>query len=65
MANVRWLGVDIIVDQEGMLIPLEVKRSATPRPAMGKQAAPGYVVHTGGTTLPLARGVTAPPFSDL
>ncbi|MBW2109183.1 MAG: DUF4143 domain-containing protein [Deltaproteobacteria bacterium] len=50
--------VDILVETDGKLIPVEVKLSATPRPAMasaintfrkdmGDRAAPGYVVHPG------------------
>jgi len=68
--------VDIVVDAGGKLIPIEVKLSATPRPAMadhittfrnifGDKAAPGYVVHPGEIRLPLAQDVTALPFSDL
>lgn len=56
------------------LVSLEVKLSATPRPAManaiqtfqkdfGNRAMPGYVVHPGDITLPLGPGVTAWPFS--
>lgn len=65
--------VDIVVAEGGRLIPLEVKLSATPRPAMARNltafqkdlkdlAAPGYVVHPGEVRLPLAPGVTALPF---
>jgi predicted AAA+ superfamily ATPase len=68
--------VDFIVEFEGKLVPIEVKTSATPRPAMaslivkfredmGKQALPGYVIHAGDVHLPLGRGVTALPFSEL
>jgi len=68
--------VDIIVEVAGRLIPIEVKLSATPRPAMargvkafqkdlGQKAAPGYVVHPGGVRLPLGPDVIAIPFSDL
>src|SRR5208337_3633194 len=50
--------VDIVVAPGGRLIPLEVKLSATPRPAMARnltgfqkdlqgRAAPGYVIHPG------------------
>ncbi len=65
--------VDIVVAEGGRLIPLEVKLSATPRPAMARNltafqkdlkdlAAPGYVVHPGEVRLSLAPGVTALPF---
>lgn len=68
--------VDIVVETGGRLVPIEVKLSATPRPAMaasiktfredfGDRAAPGYVVHPGDTRLPLGVGVTALPFSEL
>ena len=68
--------VDIVVEADGKLVPIEVKLSATPRPAMaasietfrgdfGKSALPGYVIHAGDIRLPLGAGVTALPFSEL
>ena len=68
--------VDIVVEADGKLVPIEVKLSATPRPGMaasirtlqkdlGPEALPGYVVHPGDFRLPLGQGVTALPFSDL
>jgi len=68
--------VDIVVAEGGRLIPLEIKLSATPRPAMARHikdfqrdledhAAPGYVIHPGEVRLPLAPGVVALPFRDL
>jgi len=68
--------VDIVVEVEAGLIPIEVKLSATPRPAMasgiksfradmGDKALPGYVVHPGDVRLPLGAGVVALPFSEL
>ncbi|MBI2875490.1 MAG: ATP-binding protein [Candidatus Tectomicrobia bacterium] len=68
--------VDIIVETAGKLIPIEVKLSATLRPAMasgiqafrkdlGDRVAPGYVVHPGKVRLPVSPGVTALPFGDL
>lgn len=68
--------VDIIVETEGRLVPIEVKLSATPRPAMatsirtfqqdlGDEAAAGYVVHPGDQRLPLGGQVSALPFSQL
>ena len=68
--------VDFVVDVAEGLIPIEVKLSATPRPAMakaiktfqgdlGSAAKPGYVVHSGDLRLPLGSGVTALPFSEL
>ena len=68
--------VDIVVDVGEKLVPIEVKLSATPRPAMarairtlqsdlGDEVAAGYVVHPGDVRLPLGPGVTALPFADL
>jgi len=68
--------VDIVVAEGGRLIPIEVKLSATPRPAMARNltafqkdlqdgATPGFIIHPGEVRLPLAPGVTALPFSDL
>ena len=68
--------VDILIETAGKLVPVEVKLSATPRPAMasavrtfikdfGSRALPGYVVHPGNTRLPLGPHVTALPFADL
>ena len=68
--------VDIVVAEGGRLIPLEVKVSTTPRPAMARnltvfqndlkdRATASYVIHPGEVRLPLAADVTALPFSDL
>ena len=69
--------VDSVVDTGAGLVPIEVKLSATPRPAMAaairtfqrdlglRAAMPGYVVHPGDIRLPLGPGVTALPFSEL
>jgi len=68
--------VDIVVEADAKLVPIEVKLSATPRPAMasavktfqkdfGDKVLAGYVVHPGDITLPLGPGVTAMPFSKL
>ena len=68
--------VDFVVETTGKLVPIEVKLSATPRPAMagaiktfqrdmGTTAPHGYVVHPGDIRLPLGPGVTALPFADL
>jgi hypothetical protein len=67
--------VDILVETETALVPVEVKLSSTPLPAMaaairsfredlGSKAAPGFVVHGGDVRLPLAPSVTAIPFSS-
>jgi len=68
--------VDLVVEAGGKLIPIEVKLSATPRPAMasgirafqqdlGEKAGPGFVIHPGDIRLPLAPKVVALPFNDL
>ena len=68
--------VDIVVEAGAKLVPIEVKLSATPRPAMaaavktfqkdfGDKSMTGYVVHPGDITLPLGPGVTALPFYRL
>lgn len=68
--------VDIVVEVGRRLVPIEVKLSATPRPAMagaiktfqqhlGDQAAAGFVIHPGDLRLPLAPAITALPFAEL
>jgi hypothetical protein len=68
--------VDIIVESEGQLIPLEVKLSATPRPAMAEgikifqqdfapKASSGFVVTPGNVRLPLGQKISAIPFLEL
>jgi predicted AAA+ superfamily ATPase len=68
--------VDIVVETGQKLVPIEVKLSATPRPAMASavktfrrdlkgKTMPGYVIHPGDATLPLGSGVTALPFAEL
>ena len=68
--------VDFVVETDEGLVPIEVKLSGTPRPAMAAsvrlfqrdladEAMPGYVVHPGDIQLPLGLGVTAMPFADL
>jgi predicted AAA+ superfamily ATPase len=68
--------VDLVVDTGSALIPLEVKLSATPTPAMasgicsfrsalGSRAARGYVVHPGTQHLPLGPDADALPFGEL
>jgi predicted AAA+ superfamily ATPase len=68
--------VDLVVETPGKLIPIEIKLSATPRPAMavgiqsfqqdlGEKAGPGFVVHPGDVWLPLAPNIVALPFSEL
>lgn len=68
--------VDLVLETQGRLIPIEVKLSATPRAAMaagitafqkdfGVQAADGFVIHSGQIALPLTPRVLALPFSAL
>jgi predicted AAA+ superfamily ATPase len=68
--------VDILIEIGQGLIPIEVKLTATPRPAMassikafqedfGDKVLPGYVVHPGQIRLPLGSNVTALPFAEL
>ncbi len=68
--------VDLVVEASGKRIPIEVKLSATPRPAMatgirafqedlGPKASPGFVIHPGDIRLPLAPHIIASPFTEL
>lgn len=68
--------VDFLVRHEGRLMPVEVKSTSTPRPAMAEGilsfrrdfpdlAGPGFVVHAGPLDLPLAKDVRAIPFAQL
>jgi hypothetical protein len=68
--------VDVVIEQQGQLVPVEVKQTATPRPAMASGLVSfmtdyadvtdkGWLVHLGNTVLPLAPGVIATPFAEL
>ena len=68
--------VDLIVETQSKLVPIEVKLSATPRIEMAQEIArfrndfrdkveQGYVVHPGSTVLPLGRGTIAMPFAGI
>jgi predicted AAA+ superfamily ATPase len=68
--------VDFVIETSAKLVPIEVKLSSTPRPAMASsiktfqkdfddRALPGYVIHPGEGKLPLGPGVTAWPYSQL
>lgn len=68
--------VDIVVETESGLVPIEVKLAATPSPAMargieafrsdhGDKVKRGFVIHSGGHVLPLGQGTIAWPFSAL
>lgn len=68
--------VDVVVETQGGLVPIEIKASATARAEMahgiaafrrdfGDRAAAGYVVHPGHTILPLGAGTLAWPLAAL
>lgn len=68
--------VDFLVQINGQMVPIEVKKSTTPTPRMGaairafqrdlgQKALHGYVVHPGDLRIPLGDRVTALPFADL
>ena len=68
--------VDLIVEWERRLLPIEVKLSATPRPEWtagieafrrdhARRVGPGFVVHAGNTSRPLGEGSQALPYSSL
>lgn len=68
--------VDIVVENAGKLVPIEVKLSSTPARKMAasiksfqndfKDKAPeGYVIHPGDVRLPLGSGIIALPFGEL
>lgn len=67
--------VDIIIDMLGKLIPIEVKHSATPKPAMSggirkfradlESDSQGYVIHTGSHRFPLGSNVQAVSFFEI
>jgi predicted AAA+ superfamily ATPase len=68
--------VDLVVETGGRLIPIEVKLSATPRPAtanairtfqedLGDKVGQGYVIHPGDVRLPLTPKVVALPFGEI
>lgn len=68
--------VDFVVETGTGLVPIEVRLSATPRPAMAaairrfqddmrERAGRGYVIHPGDVRLSLGPAVNAVPFSDL
>ncbi len=68
--------VDVIIETQAGLLPLEIKLSQTPRLEMAKEiqafrrdfttkALPGYVIYPGDLVLPLGEGATALPLSRL
>ena len=68
--------VDLVIETQDQLIPIEIKLSETARLEMSKEivnflkdfkgkADQGYVLYPGSATLPLGRGVVTMPLSDL
>lgn len=68
--------VDVVIESQDNLIPIEIKHTETPRPEMAKgilnfqkdfagKAGQGYVVHPGQISLPLGQGVVSLPLSAL
>ena len=68
--------VDMVIETQDQLVPIEIKQSETPRPEMAKEivnfqkdfegkASQGYVIHPGSMTLPLGKGVVTLPFANL
>jgi predicted AAA+ superfamily ATPase len=68
--------VDIIIDIQSGLIPIEIKASETPRVEMAKgihafqndlkeKSLPGFVVHPGAMVLPMGKDVKSLPFTML
>jgi predicted AAA+ superfamily ATPase len=68
--------VDLVIDTQSGLIPVEIKLSETPRPEMAKEirafqqdfkekSLPGYVIYPGNMVLPLGQGVSSLPLSNL
>jgi len=66
--------VDLVIESQSGLIPVEIKSSATARPEMargitafrrdfGDRAGNGYVIYTGPVTLPLGGGTRALPLT--
>jgi len=68
--------VDLIVDMQGKLIPIEIKQTETSHPKMAKEivsfqqifknkADKGYVIYSGNMALPLEKDVIAYPLNNL
>jgi len=68
--------VDLIIETQAGLVPIEIKASSTARPEMAKgiqafrrdfgdRAARGFVIYPGPSTLPLGDGVLALPLAVL
>jgi hypothetical protein len=68
--------VDMVIETQDQLVPMEIKLSETLRPEMAKEiinfqidfhgkAGLGYIVHPGSMILPLGKGVVTLPFANL
>jgi predicted AAA+ superfamily ATPase len=68
--------VDMVIETQDLLLPMEIKLSETPRPEMAKEivnfqkdihgkAGQGYIIHPGSIILPLGKGVVTLPLSNL
>jgi uncharacterized protein len=68
--------VDVVVETQDKLIPIEIKQTETARPEMAREllafqqdfkgkAGPGYVIHPGRTKLPLGKDILALPLNNL
>ncbi len=68
--------VDLVIETQEGLVPLEIKHAETPRPEMAREmlrfrkdfagkAAKGYVIHAGSMLLPLGQDVLALPLTHL
>jgi uncharacterized protein len=68
--------VDLVIETQDRLIPLEINLSETPRPEMSREivniqkdfdgkAGQGYIINPGQMTLPLGNGVMTLPLANL
>jgi predicted AAA+ superfamily ATPase len=68
--------VDLVVETDSAMVPVEVKLASTPNPTMargieafrrdhGDRVERGFVIHTGEGTLPLGASTLAWPFAGL
>jgi len=68
--------VDMVIETQDQLVPIEIKQSETPRLEMAKEiisfqkdfagkAGQGYIIHPGSTSLPLGNGVVTLPLANL
>ena len=67
--------VDLLIDSQDGVIPIEAKATATPQPGMARnllafradlprRTTDAYLIHAGDTRLPLAPHITAIPFGE-